>query len=213
VRRSVGRDPTKYVVDTKRVPSVTEILTFSGWNRKYNDVDPATLANAAARGTIAHDLTEQYDDGLVRASDVDERYQGYLRAWERFCEQHRPSIIHSERVVISKRHRFGGTLDRFLVPTQGPLAGRNILMDIKTPAEPGEENWGLQTAGYMIAFVEQYGDYEVERYTIRLGLTGAYELDRWPREDDVEQFIWAANTVNAQLDAGLITLPEHRAAA
>lgn len=209
----MGRDPTKYVVGGVRVPSVTEILSLSGWARKYADIDPEILGAAANRGTIAHDLTEKYDEGALTSADVPERYQGYLRAWERFCEHVRPRIIHSERIVISKKHRFGGTLDRFLIPTQGELAGKNLMLDIKTPAEPGEQTWGIQTAGYTIAFMEQYGEYDIERYTIRLSMAGSYELDRWPNPADFDRFIWAAGTVNAQLHEGVVTLPVHKEAA
>lgn len=209
----MARDVTKYVVDGRRFASVTEILELSGWDRKKAQVDPETLRKAGYRGTVVHDLTEKYDQqGPALLRELNERWRGYVQCYDRFILTYQPRIILSETVVVSRKHRFGGTLDRLFVmdiPERG-LTKVNVLLDVKTPAEEAD-SWGLQTAGYAIAIDEVYGipiD-KIERYTLRCNISGVFDLDRWPHKGDFEKFLWAANTVNAQLDAGVVELPQH----
>jgi hypothetical protein len=54
--------------------------------------------------------------------------------------------------------------------------------------------------------LKQNGQIKPERYGLRLGHEGTYELDRWPNDKDYTLFLAATTTVNAQIDAGLVTV-------
>lgn len=210
----MARDPAKYIFGGVRYPSVTEILTFSGWD-DYSRVDAAVLKNAADRGSFCHEWSERYDANLVTVEEVPEPYDGYAHSYERFVREHDYQILHSEIVVRSHRQRYAGQCDRICI-----LDGRLTILDLKTAnEEQGKPSWGLQTAAYALAYLEEYGDALVKKYpyfanepmiraTLCLHFSGVPRLQFWVSEHDYTYFEFAAATVNAQLDAGVIQIPQ-----
>lgn len=205
----MGRNPlVDYIVDGERFPSVTEVLSLGGLN-PYKDADPKLLRRAARRGHQVHWITEQVDLYRVRSLEqVPANRRGFALAYCRFCHRERYRPILTEKVVISRRHRFAGRPDRYCMIHDGE---RHVI-DIKAvDDEGGKDIWGLQTAAYEIAIRECYGikrSVKIKRKTLCLLWNGSYRLQDWPMASDHDRFIELAASVNARLAAGEVKLPK-----
>ncbi len=188
------RDPSKYVVDSYRYVSVTEVLSLSGWAR-YDKIDPVVLSRAAKRGSLVHDATEDVDDGTFNASEFREDLIPYIDGYKKFMREHDYEVLESEIVVFNHKHKYAGQLDRICM-----LDGKKTLLDIKTSAQRKPE-WGLQLAGYEMA----YGEELERRVALRVGL-GFYEIDNYTNDNDYSRFLEAVSLVNAQRNAGVIEI-------
>lgn len=188
------RDPSKYVVDSYRYVSVTEVLSLSGWAR-YDKIDPVVLSRAAKRGSLVHDATEDVDDGTFNASEFREDLIPYIDGYKKFMREHDYEVLESEIVVFNHKHKYAGQLDRICM-----LDGKKTLLDIKTSAQRKPE-WGLQLAGYEMA----YGEELERRVALRVGL-GFYEIDNYTNDNDYARFLEAVSLVNAQRNAGVIEI-------
>lgn len=187
----MSRDPSKYFVDGVRWPSVTEVLSFSGWSR-FDHVDPEILRRAAERGTLVHEATEQVDEGTFDWVNLREDLHGYIRAFEKFKNDYKYSVLKSEEVVLNHQYCFGGQYDRLC-----ELDGELTILDVKTSSKPSV-SWGLQTAAYALAAPEDIQ----KRVTLRLG-DGNYDLNTWASPDDSRNFLDALKVVWAQVRAGV----------
>lgn len=126
----------KYMVDGKRVPGVTTILSRfkeSGalihwaWEQGRDGLDyRQTRDSAADSGTIAHQMVEadiRGGAGPVQNGTPSEVWDKALTAFSAYLEwkeqtQLKPS--HTEQALVCRCHRFGGCLDAILV--QGKLS-------------------------------------------------------------------------------------------
>jgi hypothetical protein len=188
------RDPNKYVVDSYRYVSVTEVLSLSGWAR-YDKVDPVVLSRAAERGSLVHDATEEVDDGTFNVEEFREDLIPYIDGYEKFMREHEYEVLESEIVVFNHKYKYAGQLDRICM-----LDGKKTLLDIKTSAQRKPE-WGLQLAGYEMA----YGEELERRVALRVGL-GFYEIDNYNNDNDYPRFLEAVKIVNDQRNAGVIEI-------
>ena len=191
----MARDPNRYLIDGERVPSVTEILSMGGWV-DYSGVDPEVLAKAATRGTWVHEATERVDDGTFDAADAPRPWLGYVRAYQRFCQEHDYTITGSEEVVLNSQYLYAGTLDR-----RAMLNGWPTILDIKTSYKPGA-SWGPQIAGYAACMTEQYA-----RAALWLRWNGEYELIWYKDPDDRRLFLATAFLVGNQIRRGVRRAP------
>lgn len=138
------------------VPSVTTILQafpkdyhFLKW-LKENGEEADTIRDAAGkRGSIVHQLTEEYDAGLevsLLADDGNLNYRleefSMFERYVAFSQKHTPEIIQSEQNYVSKSLGFAGTVDRII-----KLYGETMLIDIKTSNAVHQTYW-LQLAAY-----------------------------------------------------------------
>lgn len=193
------------MVDGIRLPSVTEILSISGWS-SFGDFPKDRLARKAERGQEIHDLTEAVDQGLPLSS-VPRAYQGPVSAYVRFRDDYQvEEILDSEVVIISRKHHFAGQLDRRWRTKHGLSFG-----DLKSSHEERKSpSWGMQLSAYRIGFDEMHGLEEPHgRVSVQLLDTGAYEEFWWVHDErDAMRFLVAAAQVNDQLRAGVVSLPE-----
>jgi hypothetical protein len=200
----MARDVDKYVFNGTRYASVTEILTFSGYD-DYKDVDPEILDRAAKRGIYCHEASERFDARMFSALDeIPKPFRGYMQSYCRFYRDHKYKIFESEVVVRSHVHRFAGQADRVCIVDK-----ELSILDLKTvDSISGHDSWGLQSAAYALAYKEEKKlKQDLARYTLCLHQSGVPILQRWYRDEDYEKFIVAAKQVNDALDAGIITLP------
>ena len=210
----MARDPARYVFGGRRYPSVTEILTLGG-HSDYDGVDPVVLQRAADRGSYIHEVSERIDARMIPSLDeIPDPYNTYVRSYCRFTHEHDYQVLHSEIVVRSHKHRFAGQCDRILI-----LDGLLTVLDLKTAdSDEGHDSWGLQTAAYALAFLEEHYQqlsierpdllaHPIQRCTLVLHHSGVPILQRWPRDDDYTKFLAAAYQVNAALESGTIELP------
>lgn len=197
------RDTSAYVVDGVRWPSVTEVLELTGWSC-FDGVDPERLAQASDRGLWVHAATQLVDENqfdwdqipIDRQGAEQRQWLDYVRAYRRFCEEHRLSISHREYRIRHDVHRFVGTLD-----LAGALDDSPVIIDIKTsygiPASAA-----LQTAAYHIAL----DDGPRRRLVLHLRADGTYRLREFSDPADRGLFLAALATMWAQITRGVMRL-------
>src|SRR5262249_49026942 len=130
-----------YAIDGEKVPGVTTIinrfkpsggLIHWAWQQGKDGKDYRETRDAAAdAGTIAHDLVEAdiygatYEPPGIDHSIL-ERALGAFNAYKEWKAQTNLEVAESELSLLSRVHRFGGTLDAIL------LKGLLALGDWKT---------------------------------------------------------------------------------
>lgn len=174
-------DGHKHMMGDVQIPGVTGILVDEG----YVDIQWFTEW-ARERGRIVHKATHLLDMGVLDWDTIDERIEGYLRAYEAFKRDIPVEILISERPMCSFIHRFGTIPDRVV-----RLNGKVADIDFKTG--PIAAWVGLQTAAHDIAIQEccpEFRGVHIERYGLELRSTGKYRLV--PFKDRQDRYIFLA---------------------
>ena len=147
------------------VPSVTTILEaypkdahFFKWLKEVGTDADAIRDEAGRRGSVVHQLTEQYDAGEeVSLLNMDGNLQYKMLEWsmfERYVEfstRFKPEIIMSEQNFVNSFLGFAGTLDRVI-----KMNGLTYLIDIKTSNVVHDSYW-LQLAAYRELLLQNKG--------------------------------------------------------
>ena len=144
------------------VPSVTTILdaypkdaSYFKWLKDVGSDADAIRDEAGRRGSVVHELTEQYDMG-EEVNLVSEygspRYKilewAMFGRYVEFSEMHQPVVDMMEAHMVSDKLGFAGTLDRVI-----SFPNRTILLDIKTSNSIYPSYW-LQLAAYYKLLME-----------------------------------------------------------
>lgn len=149
----------------------------NSWRRKGDD--------AKESGTIAHDWIEEYLKGNKQELPADEKAKHSVEAFLNWENENKVEWLHSEIVVGSKVHEFGGKIDAIAI-----LNGRKTLIDFKTSNQISKDYF-LQTAAYQLAVEEMGGEIE-QRYILRISKNGdGFEtlVVPTPYELDVKTFL------------------------
>lgn len=174
------------------------------------------LQEAADRGTRCHRDSEYLDKGGIiyygGASDLyDEEYQllSYYVDWHK---KFTPEIIHVELVLISDKHKLGGTADRIY-----RINGQLTLLDLKTSRTAIYDSHWIQVAAYADMYEWLYKE-KIENVAI-LRLTDrrkeGYEYvirDRSEWQKDLKQFKKTYDTMlylqgDKKLEPKIISVP------
>jgi hypothetical protein len=156
------------------VPSVTTILdaypkdaSYFKWLKDVGSDADAIRDEAGRRGSVVHELTEQYDDGQ-EVNLVSEYGTPRFKILEwamfgryvEFTEMHKPKVLMMEAHMVSDNLGFAGTLDRVIT-----LKNKNILLDIKTSNSIYPSYW-LQLAAYYMLLMESPGVTKIDEVGI-----------------------------------------------
>lgn len=188
--------------DGKRVASVTTILKNIGWSsgalmhwawqqgiegKNYRE----TASDAANVGTMAHYGVEadvkgqEFDvDAITDLSDDDrEMVRNCLKSYQRWKKMTNMEMLHSEVLLVSEEHRFGGQLDICALAMDGETKRRAIL-DYKT-SNAVYESHIIQIAAYGMLWNEHHPDEPIEEYhLLRTGKDNAsFEHRYWEAGD------------------------------
>ncbi len=197
-RRSMGHQ--KYFLkDGTPAPGVTSISglldkpALVGWANKmglqgintFKYVDELADAGTLAHYMITMDMKGEHVDpsyidefSKVQRDGAETGYLKYLD-WKR---QHTvEDVLLVETPLVSERHRFGGTLDLFLL-----VDGLCTLIDIKTCKAlygPKDEKW-TQVAGYSLLLIDN-GHTPAAHFILRVGRNDAegFEYAPMPKYD------------------------------
>lgn len=137
----------EYYVNGVRMPSVTQIIEDS-----CNDlsmIPKRILADACARGTIVHKLTELDDYGTLDEDSIDAELAGYLDSWRCFIDAYEFDLELIEHRVYCPRYKYVGTFDRYGTAKIGRRKER-VLIDIKSGMPRNAT--AVQLAAYTKAF-------------------------------------------------------------
>jgi hypothetical protein len=166
----------RYVVDGAEYPSVTQILAAAGltdwtWCREW----------ARERGSLVHKAIHLALTTGLDWSSVNDAFHPYISAALQVIEDLNAETVLSEGRIFSKLYGYAGTLDWV-----GRVNGKLILWDWKTgPVVPA---YGLQTAAYAEAYLEETGERVDRRYGARLNADGTYELIPFTDRQDIVNF-------------------------
>lgn len=149
-------DARFYNTENGFVPSVTTILeaypkdaSYFKWLKDVGSDADSIRDEAGRRGSVVHELTEQYDGGVECSFVSEQGYPKYkMLEWsmfERYVDfitTHKPTIQAMELNMISEQLGYAGTLDRVI-----NINGNLMLLDIKTSNSIYPSYW-LQLAAY-----------------------------------------------------------------
>ena len=156
------------------VPSVTTILEafpktadYFMWLKKVGEDADSIRDEAGRRGSIVHELTEDYDMGKEINLIGDNGYPKFkMIEWamfERyvdFATSHKPENVMMEAHIVSEKLGFAGTLDRVI-----KLNGDNMIIDIKTSNSVYPSYW-LQLAAYHQLLMDGPGITDIKKVGI-----------------------------------------------
>lgn len=181
-------DPEKhlYAVKGEVWPSNTQLLKEFGL-LDFSNVPPERLEYKRILGTRVHKACEilancqALDEDQIRESMPE--IIPYVNAYRKFREIHdfEPNFI--EHRMVSRKWRFGTTLDQ-----QGPFNGVETMLEIKCSWEIYKAN-GPQTAGQEIAFTENTGIKIKRRVVLQLKENGSFELHECEDRADFNDFL------------------------
>lgn len=160
-----------YEIDGERYPRVTAICAIianSGlayWRGRVGNAEADRVSREATEiGKRAHKAIELYAKRATCRCDEEcgehpcvgyfERLEGAVRpiaqAYVEWHEEHVRSVVACEKLVVSRLHKYAGTVDLVAMLDDDLLP---TVIDIKT-SNSVSESWGLQTAGYQLALDE-----------------------------------------------------------
>lgn len=110
------------IIDGKRFPSVTEIVGIldkpflAFWRGKIGNAEADRISKeSTARGRNVHELIDYYFiSGQVPTCGVSEEERKLFDAWWKWFSDKKYKAIASEKKVISKKYKYGGTFDAIL---------------------------------------------------------------------------------------------------
>lgn len=116
------------------LPHVTGMLAQTGWidDRWYTEED-------SERGTAVHDLTAEYDLGVLEVAACQSPYRGWLLGHVELVRIIRPTFIKVEVPMVHPTFRYGTRTDR-----TGLVYNLKAVVEVKTGAP--DRSHQIQTA-------------------------------------------------------------------
>jgi hypothetical protein len=190
-----------YTVAGVVVPSVTTILRDLSVMSRLPD---GMLAEASVRGKLVHKAVELWNQNDLDEGSVHETLAPYLRAWKRFCADHKFECETAETLGYSERWQFAGTFD--VLGTWKQLRRRpRVLIDVKS-GDP-DPSHGPQTAAY-VQIAQEIGllakNEMPQRAVVRLQPNGFYQVDPMLDPADWSTFIAALTCYKFKQRNGLL---------
>ena len=195
----MGRPYKGYEIDGEKVPGVTTILSrfkdsgaliYWAWNQGREGKDFRETKQAAAdAGTLAHDMVEHDIYGQPFSlspyePEIATKALGAFKAYQEWKQQTNLTIAEAEVPLVSRVHKFGGTLDAIFI--QGKLA----LGDWKT-SNGVYADYLLQLAAYQLLWEENFPDRRIQ---------GGFHLLRFSKQQDPADPISFSHHYWSQLD-------------
>lgn len=162
-----------YTVNGKRLPSVTQLMSPLS-QLVYGGVPSAAMAEAADRGSRAHEQVEHLVKYGIEETDLDT--EGYIEAFKAFQNDHSPTWAASEYRTYHKLLMYAGTLD--LVGHVTPDDGKGYdIVDLKTTSKLMKTLLGTQLGAYGAA-LQSHGLKVRNVYGLQLKKDGKYVLEQ-----------------------------------
>lgn len=186
-----------YWMDGTRLPSVTTILSRykeSGglihwaWQCGMDGTDYRDMRNTAATaGTCAHEMVEAFIrkktfDGNKYDDDILEKAETAYGAFRKWAGSTSLTPTETECSLMSKKHRFGGTLDAMLVDEKLSLGDWKTSNGIYA-------DYLLQLAAYGLLWEENFPNLPIE---------GGFHLLRFDKTHGDFHHHWYANLDEAK---------------
>ena len=153
-----SQDSHEYTYDSKRIPSVTQVINFIYGPRNISDF-------YLQRGAEVHAIINSYIRKTLIEESIDDQLKGYFMAVKRFFRWTGKTYAFSEGSFYSKRG-YAGTRDLELID-------RDWIIDFKT-GDPDDKRDAMQ----LIAYADSNRNYEL--YNVYLKDSGNYRIIKRP---------------------------------
>ena len=166
--------PHIYRLNGTEVPSVTTLMKPLS-NAVYGTVDEVVLNRAAERGTAVHNAIENWL--AYGIEDIGQGLRGYFegfKAWFMDCDV---KPLGSECRLYHKVLRYAGTAD---LPCE--IAGKTVMVDVKTTSQLLEMLARVQLEGYVQAFASHGVQFD-EKAILHLRRDGTYKMEKYRLKD------------------------------
>ena len=120
-----------------------------------------TSGKAKIRGSTIHSIVEAYKSSGAVVDTVPEELRGYAQAFYKWVKDNQVKIDENERTVVSKTHKYAGTLDLLISRVDD-----RWIVDVKTGKDIYQEAF-LQLSAYKHALEEDSG-LKIERMGVLL---------------------------------------------
>jgi hypothetical protein len=121
----------------------------SGAATLYEERDAAALAGNIAHDMIECDILKRERPSFVAAAELLHKAENAFNQFKEWQEQTRIEIVATERVYVSERYQFGGTIDAI----GRDMKGRIVLLDWKT-SNAVYQDYLVQLAAYALLLEE-----------------------------------------------------------
>jgi len=177
-----------YTLDGQILPSVTQVVraVLPG----QFQAEPHHLE----RGTLVHELCQQFDENFLDWTAVPATVLGRVRAWQEFRSAAGLVPVLAEQPLASRTYRFAGTLDRL-----GSVPGVGlVVVDLKSTIEPRVR---LQLGAYSLLACENGHGKPARAAAVELREDGSYRtlwLSPYELRLAEQQFLAALTVWNFQ---------------
>ncbi len=145
-----------YKLDGLVIPSVSTIMEPLKVEL-YKGICDSTLKDAADKGTIVHNVIENWIKFGI--NDTPHEYRGYFDGFLEFWNKNEPHVIGSELRIYHKLLRYGGTIDLLAY-----IEDKLTLIDFKSTYTVSDMTCGVQLEAYAQALASH--NIKVERKMI-----------------------------------------------
>lgn len=188
-------DEEKHVYSFRgvKLQSVTQIMEPLSL-MLYAGIPSGTLAEAADRGTRAHEQVSNFV--LYGIEEYDEDTEPYIKAYREFDEAYKPHWLASEYRTYHKKLHYAGTLD--LIGYVQPDDGTGVdVVDLKCTSAYHPVMLSVQLAGYAEA-LKSHGVKVRHCYGLQLQKSGKPRFEEV--SDGFKNFLHCLALVNAMAD-------------
>lgn len=197
--------PSFYIVDNERYPRVTAVLDrrskpwIDAWRMRIGDEEANKISNHSRHiGTLVHQTIDEVHAGRYKDKDwrIPVEIQDIILNYIEWFKTNVKEVIHSEQTVVSRKYRYGGTIDALLLMYGESLP---VLTDYKTSKSPSPE-WPLQLSAYKQATEETLGIEIGKRQIVQLKKTPPYKIKVYEYPDHGTDFERWLNALQAWRD-------------
>lgn len=159
-------------------PHITGMLEAAGWidDRWYTE-------ESCERGQAVHDLTAEFDLGVLEVASCESPYRGYVLGHVEAMRIIRPTFSKVEEPIVHPVFRFGGRPDR----AASRFYGLKAVVEIKTGQ--AEKAHQIQTALQAILEADDFHlpAERVARFALYLQPNGRFKLVEHPNRADFDE--------------------------
>lgn len=180
----------RYLLKNRPIPGLTSVLTLTGF------VDKTWFTEEGRdRGTRVHAACQYLAEDELDWATVGEDILPRVKAFERFLEEYKPTLLGAEWLMASRVYGFGCRHD-FLFDV--PALGGPGIYEVKTGAAGLAAK--LQTAGQKVALEENFGFKNLKRFGFELNREGKARLIPHTDSADRPMILNAVAMVNRRIN-------------
>jgi hypothetical protein len=175
-----------YLVDGRRIPSVSQVLRLTGVAQDLSMVNPAVLEHRREIGNAVDHAVQFLQENDLDRSTLDLEVAARLMGYERFV---RDTGFKVQRIHVRRWAVLGGMSYGMEYDFAGAMDHYAWVIDGKIAEGKPHRSWGIQTAAYTHgAFPPLTAPFYYRRATLQLLGNGKYRFHEWTDSADLQEF-------------------------